>query len=423
MSQEPLRTVILQHGLFKMEQFSEDHAKLLLDKEWLVKVDNPKSTPYLLKFYSAPDNLSCILLVTDTKSVWSEVLSSKDLARRWRINNPITAAPPYDVLKDEQSWRTSCHELLSQAHTLGGIAELSFEVVDSNYSDLAFDLECEAFKWRWETNFVGHKLSAEIISKHLVMPLISVNHLAFASADPVCELPEADLEKAVDKMARTARRTVDTHVRHAISKPRLATTLRRMTAMFNFIPELPSILSTAAKPALRAVVNPPTSQPKIRPVPPLLVDKGFTTPEIVQSPVRDLPKADTRAPSSSPKPGASSKRPVAADSATESDSDVEPPQTTDKGKERALDAPHTSSSQGMKSPSASNQPSTNVPVSDDDSSPHRPTKKAKPPAPSSSDEDSEAERRRRIAQLKKGTVGTSNRQGARQPIKRGGKRF
>lgn len=125
-------------------------------------------------------------------------------------------------MKDEQSWRTSCHELLSQAHTLGGIAELSFEVVDSNYSvsylayldvttrkklieqhatprhapqDLAFDLECEAFKWRWETNFVGHKLSAEIISKHLVMPLISVNHLAFASADPVCELPEADLEK------------------------------------------------------------------------------------------------------------------------------------------------------------------------------------------------------------------------------------
>lgn len=44
--------------------------------------------------------------------------------------------------------------------------------------------------------------------------------------------------QAVDKMARTARRTVDTHVRHAISKPRLATTLRRMTAMFNFIPEL-----------------------------------------------------------------------------------------------------------------------------------------------------------------------------------------
>ncbi|KAF4596531.1 hypothetical protein EYR38_007918 [Pleurotus pulmonarius] len=377
-----------------MEQFSEDHAKLLLDKEWLVKVDNSKSTPYLLKFYSAPDNLSCILLVTDTKSVWSEVLSSKELARRWRINNPITAAPPYDVLKDEQSWRTSCHELLSQAHTLGGIAELSFEVVDSNYSDLAFDLECEAFKWRWETNFVGHKLSAEIISKHLVMPLISVNHLAFASADPVCELPEGDLEKV----------------------------FRRLIFFLTLLEFVAPISSTAAKPELRAVVNPPTSQPKIRPVSPLLVNESFTTPEIAQSPVRDLPKLDQWVPPSSSLPSAPSQRPVAADSATESDNDDEAPQTTNKGKGRAHDALHTSS-QGVKSPSAPNQPSTNVPVSDDDSSPHRPTKKAKPPAPSSSDEDSEAERRRRIAQLKKGTVGTSNRQGARQPIKRGGKRF
>lgn len=44
--------------------------------------------------------------------------------------------------------------------------------------------------------------------------------------------------QAVDKIGRTARRTVDTHVRHAVSRPRAATTLRRMTAMFNFTPDL-----------------------------------------------------------------------------------------------------------------------------------------------------------------------------------------
>lgn len=43
--------------------------------------------------------------------------------------------------------------------------------------------------------------------------------------------------QAIDKVARTARRTVDTHVKNALSKPRLATTIRRITAVFNFISE------------------------------------------------------------------------------------------------------------------------------------------------------------------------------------------
>lgn len=114
-----------------------------------------------------------------------------------------------------------------------------------------------SFIWRWETCFLGHRRSAEIISKHLIFPLISLNYLAFSSADVVAELPDADVEKvrvaaldehvnqltlvfrqAVDKVGRTARRTLDTHIRNAMSKPRVATTLRRMTAMFNFIPDL-----------------------------------------------------------------------------------------------------------------------------------------------------------------------------------------
>ena len=39
-------------------------------------------------------------------------------------------------------------------------------------------------------------------------------------------------------MGRTARRILDTHIKHAISKPRVATTLQRMTALLNFIPDL-----------------------------------------------------------------------------------------------------------------------------------------------------------------------------------------
>ena len=60
--------------------------------------------------------------------------------------------------------------------------------------DLAFDLDFDDFKWHWETYLIGPKSSAEVISQHLIMPLLSVTHLAFASADPVSELSDADLE-------------------------------------------------------------------------------------------------------------------------------------------------------------------------------------------------------------------------------------
>lgn len=40
--------------------------------------------------------------------------------------------------------------------------------------------------------------------------------------------------QAVDKVAKTGRRAHDVHVRQIVSRPRVATTLARLTAMFNF---------------------------------------------------------------------------------------------------------------------------------------------------------------------------------------------
>jgi hypothetical protein len=45
---------------------------------------------------------------------------------------------------------------------------------------------------------------------------------------------------------------VDTHIKHAISKPRVATTIRRMTAMFNFSSELRKLRFFLALSALDA---------------------------------------------------------------------------------------------------------------------------------------------------------------------------
>lgn len=60
---------------------------------------------------------------------------------------------------------------------------------------MALELECNNWKWRWEPAFLGPKVSAEIISKHLIIPLISVNHLAFSSSDVLGDLAPGDLEK------------------------------------------------------------------------------------------------------------------------------------------------------------------------------------------------------------------------------------
>jgi hypothetical protein len=44
--------------------------------------------------------------------------------------------------------------------------------------------------------------------------------------------------QAVDKVGRTARRAADTHLKNALAKPRVATSLRRMTAIFSFATDL-----------------------------------------------------------------------------------------------------------------------------------------------------------------------------------------
>jgi hypothetical protein len=140
------------------------------------------------------------------------VLSSNRFSHRWRACNKLTEE--FASTKEEDQWRAQHLHLLSEAHTLGGITAFTIELVDSKYSvrklvtflssqlkfslqDAAFELECETFKWRWETFRIPPKYSAELISKHLLIPLISLNHVAFASMDTVSELSQTNLENVI----------------------------------------------------------------------------------------------------------------------------------------------------------------------------------------------------------------------------------
>ncbi|KLO13470.1 hypothetical protein SCHPADRAFT_363776 [Schizopora paradoxa] len=232
-----------------MDDFTEDHSKLLLPREWLVKVDVTTSTPYLFKFAHSADQSGCCILISDTKKVWTEVLPRKHFSRRWKKCNPNIPVPEEDNLASK---------ILCSIHSASGLSDASFDIIDSPIADLSFELEFEGFKWRWDTFLLGPRTSSDIISKHLIMPLITMAHVAFYSADPVSELCEEDLEKVVDKIGRAARRSVDTHVKHTIAKPRIATSLQRVSALLGLVPDLPlRLLPTTWRACWRnAIQNP-----------------------------------------------------------------------------------------------------------------------------------------------------------------------
>jgi len=296
----------------------------------------------------------------------------------------------------------------------------------------------DQFRWRWETYSLGPKVSADVLSKQLILPLISVTHVAFSSADPVSELSSTDLEKLVDKTGRTVRRTLDTHIKHAISRPQVATTLRRMTAIVNFMPDLPPVLVDVERPELVLPMLPPRSRSVSKP-PPSRIEIRDSSPD--RPSVNDNHTILSVTRQQEP-PGRTSNSGHPADSDTETeqsdDEGIAPPKVAiGKARDpwspnvnsRAPSGPgspkrvdHSVSGPSTPSAAAASRHHSPVPPSAEQASspPSPPAKRAKRQiATSSSDEDSEAERRRRVAQLKGGTA----RGGAKQPIKRGGRRF
>ncbi|KAH9014312.1 hypothetical protein EDB85DRAFT_2280625 [Lactarius pseudohatsudake] len=232
-----------------MNELTQSHSDHLLSKEWLVKIDNENSIPYLMKVHSSFADQACVFMITDTKSVWVEVLSKQRLRRRWSTCNP-NSAPNQLSGHEEDSWLDQALQYLEDVHSLGAMGDLAFSVTESRFSDLAIDLRGDGFNWRWETFSIGPKQSADALSKHLILPLLSTAYLAFVSPDAICEISGNDLEKTVDRIGRTARRSVDTHIRNIFTQPRICTSLRRVSALFAFSSNPPPITDKPERPQL-----------------------------------------------------------------------------------------------------------------------------------------------------------------------------
>ncbi|KAG6831814.1 hypothetical protein H0H92_007491 [Tricholoma furcatifolium] len=194
-----------------------------------------------------------------------------------------------------------------------------------------------------------------------------------------------------------------------------------MTAMFNLIPELPPVISTADNPDLTVVqLKAPESAAGGRPV--------VQSPKV--EPLKDILK-DVKSSHVDAGTFLEPPPPVAADenSATE-ESDGDDDAMKDLLTQHLSQPPLTkpgSKPPSMAGPAPSSRLSSMPPVKEksgsesETSSAMPPAKKLKKPVVSSTDDDSDEEKASRGASSRGGAGG--GKRGTRQPIKRGNKRF
>jgi hypothetical protein len=93
--------------------------------------------------------------------------------------------------------------------------------------------------WKWELDSFAHSQSSTLISQHLIVPLIITSGLAFNSATstPIPDQSATNLQKELDKAAKFARRSPLLNIIQALKRPRLATSLQRVSAVVHSVEE------------------------------------------------------------------------------------------------------------------------------------------------------------------------------------------
>ncbi|KDQ07092.1 hypothetical protein BOTBODRAFT_39075 [Botryobasidium botryosum FD-172 SS1] len=236
-------------SLFARPKVPKDYFPALLEQPWLVQTDVLSSISYLLKFYVSFEDLSCSLLITDGQSVWSETLSGNRLASRARACNSTGFAVGSSQSQldqshlenphaDEDEERLWLHKVLQKLAALY-VEQSTFENIDfamneSFNADWEVETSSSDISWRWDVVARPPKQSVDIISKHLILPLISLTGLAFSSPDPL-----STLDITSESIKEKGNPLVS-----CFSSPRAVTAVRRVTQMIKYSNEPEPILSS-----------------------------------------------------------------------------------------------------------------------------------------------------------------------------------
>jgi len=93
-------------------------------------------------------------------------------------------------------------------------------------ADLEVNLKLGSYRWRWETMSAG-RMGADILSRHLIIPMITLNEFALKSPQSPSTMDDNTWTKHLDVVAKTSRVINSVHV--LFRKPRVSTSLCRIS--------------------------------------------------------------------------------------------------------------------------------------------------------------------------------------------------
>jgi hypothetical protein len=185
----------------------------------------------------------------------SLVVKSERLAWRFRSLNSDEHKERHRGNHDEGVFRSEMLVLVSRMHELRNFVDTAFEVSPGSHTvkprgyvkhltilndlsqDLMISISYQSHKWNWEVDSLGHAASSLILSRHLIIPLVVTANFSFnsQSSTPIVEQSAQELQKELDKVAKIAKRNPLLGVAQALKRPRLSSSLQRVSAVVNGI--------------------------------------------------------------------------------------------------------------------------------------------------------------------------------------------
>ncbi|KAG8681165.1 hypothetical protein FRC08_015804, partial [Ceratobasidium sp. 394] len=272
------------------------------------------------KFCASPEDVSCWVLVTDTRRVWAEVLHGRHISRRADQLQPPDEITCARTQKQERRFRRVWLDMLHAAHDLSKVEDLEVEVqVDPahEHADLCMKITTPSLNWCWNGFALRPSHAANVLSAHLFLPLVTLTSVALGAPEAPRDMAPADVEKHMDRTGKTARAVQHTHVRALFIKPFVACGLARIT----------QILDSAHETDLHCIVQDLSDLPE-----PTRLDFGIVEsssdeepePEVIERDYAYVPRSSSPPPlRSSPAPIPSSPSHAGDGSVTEDDDDAE----------------------------------------------------------------------------------------------------
>ncbi|QRV98105.1 Cellulase (glycosyl hydrolase family 5 protein) [Ceratobasidium sp. AG-Ba] len=132
--------------------------------------------------------------------------------------------------RQERRFRRLWLDSLHLAHHLTKVEDFEVEVEEGGLqSDLSVKIITPDLTWCWHGFALRPSHAADVLSAHLVRPMMTVMSVALAASEAPRDMEPEDIEKQIDKTGKTARATQHTHIRALFVKPFVACGLTRIT--------------------------------------------------------------------------------------------------------------------------------------------------------------------------------------------------